>query len=155
MVPKLSEIWSGLFILDPDPEFFSIPDPGVKKAPDPGSRGQKGTGSRIQGSKSHRIPDPQHWYWWRLCVHLRGAVMDWRLKSALAAAGLAPASSPACGSAPALRGRTKLLSSETESASKWCSNTKHGQCCGSGSVRKFLGLLDPDPFIIKQMHSWT
>jgi hypothetical protein len=37
MVSKLSEIWSGLFIPDPDPDFLSIPDPGVKKPPDPGS----------------------------------------------------------------------------------------------------------------------
>ncbi len=37
MVSKLCEIWSGLFI--PDPDFLPIPDPG--------SRGQKGTGSRI------------------------------------------------------------------------------------------------------------
>ncbi len=35
MVSKLSEIWSGFFI--PDPDFLHIPDPGVKKAPDPGS----------------------------------------------------------------------------------------------------------------------
>ncbi len=35
---KLSEIRSGLFIPDPDPDFLPIPDPGVKKAPDPGSR---------------------------------------------------------------------------------------------------------------------
>ncbi len=34
---KLSEIWSGLFIPDPDPDFLPIPDPGVKRAPDPGS----------------------------------------------------------------------------------------------------------------------
>ncbi len=34
---KLSEIRSGLFIPDPDPEFFLIPDPAVKKAPYPGS----------------------------------------------------------------------------------------------------------------------
>ncbi len=36
---ELSEIWSGLFIPDPDPDFLTIlvPDPGVKKAPDPGS----------------------------------------------------------------------------------------------------------------------
>ncbi len=33
IVSKLSEIWSGLFIPDPDPDF--IPDPRVKKAPDP------------------------------------------------------------------------------------------------------------------------
>ncbi len=34
-VSKLSEIWSGMFI--PDPDFFPVPDPGVKEAPDPGS----------------------------------------------------------------------------------------------------------------------
>ncbi len=39
MVSKLSEIWSWLFIPDPDPDFLSIPDPG--------SRGQKGNGSQI------------------------------------------------------------------------------------------------------------
>ncbi len=39
IVSKLSEIWSGLFIRDPDP----------------------GSESRIQGSKRHRIPDPQHY----------------------------------------------------------------------------------------------
>ncbi len=40
---KLLEIWSGLFIPDPDLDFFYP--------------------SRIQGSKRHRIPDPdpQHW----------------------------------------------------------------------------------------------
>ncbi len=49
---KLSEVWSGLFIPDPDPDFLPIPDPGpgVKKAPVPGSRGQKGTGSRIRNT---------------------------------------------------------------------------------------------------------
>ncbi len=31
---KLSEIWSGFLIADPDPEFSPIPDPRVKKAPD-------------------------------------------------------------------------------------------------------------------------
>ncbi len=36
-ISKLSEIWSGLFILNPNPDFLPIPDPGVKKAPDPGS----------------------------------------------------------------------------------------------------------------------
>jgi hypothetical protein len=36
-VSKLSEIWSGLFIPDPDLDFLPIPDPGVKKAPHPGS----------------------------------------------------------------------------------------------------------------------
>jgi hypothetical protein len=39
IVSRLSEIRSGLFIPDPDPDFLPsrIPDPGVKKAPDPGS----------------------------------------------------------------------------------------------------------------------
>jgi hypothetical protein len=37
---KLSEIWSGLFIPDPDPDFLAIPDTG--------SRGQKGTGSQSE-----------------------------------------------------------------------------------------------------------
>jgi hypothetical protein len=40
MVSKHSEIWSGLFIPDPGPNFLPIPDPC--------SRGQKGTGSRIR-----------------------------------------------------------------------------------------------------------
>ncbi len=43
MVPKLLEIWFGLFI--PDPDFLHIPDPG--------SRGQKGTGSRIRNTGYH------------------------------------------------------------------------------------------------------
>ncbi len=37
MVSKLSEIWSGMFIPDPDLHLLPIQDPGVKKAPDPGS----------------------------------------------------------------------------------------------------------------------
>ncbi len=37
IVFKLSQIWSGLFFPDPDPNFLPIPDPG--------SRGQKCTGS--------------------------------------------------------------------------------------------------------------
>ncbi len=40
IVYKLSEISSGLFIPNPDTDFFTLP------------------GSRIQGSKRHRIPDP-------------------------------------------------------------------------------------------------
>jgi hypothetical protein len=28
IVSNLSELWSGLFIPDPDPDFLSIPDPG-------------------------------------------------------------------------------------------------------------------------------
>jgi hypothetical protein len=38
IVSKLSEMWSGLFIPDPDPEFLPIPDLWVKKAQDPGAR---------------------------------------------------------------------------------------------------------------------
>ena len=34
---KLSEIWTGMFSLDPDLDILPIPVPGVKKAPDPGS----------------------------------------------------------------------------------------------------------------------
>ncbi len=37
IVSKLLELWSGLFIPDPDPDFLPIPDPG--------SRGKKGPGS--------------------------------------------------------------------------------------------------------------
>ncbi len=44
MVSKLSEIWSVLFIPNPDHDFLPIPDPG--------SRGRKGTGSRIRDSGS-------------------------------------------------------------------------------------------------------
>ncbi len=39
---KLSELWSGVFIPDPDLDFV----------PDPGSRGQKGTGSLIRIRKT-------------------------------------------------------------------------------------------------------
>ncbi len=42
MVSRLSKLWSGLFIPDPDSDFLPIPDPG--------SRGQKGTGSRIRNT---------------------------------------------------------------------------------------------------------
>ncbi len=45
-VSKLSEIWSGLCITDPDFYLSQIPDSGVKKGPVP--RCQKGTGSRIR-----------------------------------------------------------------------------------------------------------
>ncbi len=41
-ISKLLKIWSGMFIPDPDLDFFTYP------------------GSQIQGSKKHRIPDPQH-----------------------------------------------------------------------------------------------
>ncbi len=44
---NLSEIWSVLFIPDPDPDFFTHP------------------GSRIQGSKRHRVPDPDPQRWWQ------------------------------------------------------------------------------------------
>ncbi len=42
IVSKLSEIWSGSFIPDPDPNILATPDPG--------SGGQKGTGSRIRNT---------------------------------------------------------------------------------------------------------
>ncbi len=42
IVSKFSEIWSELFIPDPDPDFLPIPDPG--------SRGQQSTGSRIRNT---------------------------------------------------------------------------------------------------------
>ncbi len=44
IVSKLSEIWSGMFIPDPDPG----PDLNFLPIPDPGSRDQKGTASRIR-----------------------------------------------------------------------------------------------------------
>ncbi len=44
IVSKLSKIWSGLF----------VPDPDILPTPDPGYRGQKGTGSRTRS----RIPNP-------------------------------------------------------------------------------------------------
>ncbi len=49
IVSELSEIWSGLFVPDPDPDFLPIPDPGSrdKKAPGPGSR-ISDLGSRIR-----------------------------------------------------------------------------------------------------------
>ncbi len=59
MISKLSEIWSGFFIPDPDPDFLAIPDPNlgsqileqeVKNAPDPRSQ--------------ILDPDPQHWRFW-------------------------------------------------------------------------------------------
>ncbi len=31
------EIWSGMFVPDPDLDFLTIPDPEVKEKPDPGS----------------------------------------------------------------------------------------------------------------------
>ncbi len=37
IVPRLSEIWSGMFLFIPDLDFLPIPDPWVKKAPDPWS----------------------------------------------------------------------------------------------------------------------
>ncbi len=37
MDSKLSEIWSGMFIRDPNLDFLTIPDPRFKKAPDPRS----------------------------------------------------------------------------------------------------------------------
>ncbi len=66
---KLLEIWSRLFISDPDTgsgyrirslNFLNHPrSPGVNKAPDSGFWFFTHPGSRIQGSKRHRIPDPE------------------------------------------------------------------------------------------------
>jgi hypothetical protein len=44
IVSKLSEIWSKIFIPDPDPD----PNLDFLHILDPGSRGQKGTGSRVR-----------------------------------------------------------------------------------------------------------
>ncbi len=44
IVSKLSEIWSGLFIPDPAPDFLPIPDPVFHY------RGQKGTGPPIRNN---------------------------------------------------------------------------------------------------------
>ncbi len=46
IVYKLSEIWFGMFIPDPDLDFFTH------------------AGSRIQWSKRHQIPDPDPLRWW-------------------------------------------------------------------------------------------
>jgi len=43
IVSSLSDIWTGMFIPDPDLDFLPIPDPGVKKALDSGS-GRRNTG---------------------------------------------------------------------------------------------------------------
>jgi hypothetical protein len=63
MVSKLSEISSGFFLPDLDPDFLPVPDPG--------SKGQKGTGSQIRirntGCGSRMFPywfgsaDPDPW----------------------------------------------------------------------------------------------
>ncbi len=50
IVSQLSEIWSGLFIPDPDPVILPNADPWVKKAPDPGS-----TTTGIQSSNSSSL----------------------------------------------------------------------------------------------------
>jgi hypothetical protein len=57
IISKLSEILSGMFIPDSDPDpdldFYPslIPDPGVKKAPDPGSA----TLLKMNAKKLHRF----------------------------------------------------------------------------------------------------
>ncbi len=67
MVSILSEIRSGLFIPDPDPDLLPIPDPW----------------SRIQGSKRRRIPDPQYWHtvhrlkcWWKFLTNMKATRVD-------------------------------------------------------------------------------
>ncbi len=47
IISKLSEIWSGLFLPNPDPDFLAIPDTW--------SRGQKSTRSRIRIRNTGRI----------------------------------------------------------------------------------------------------
>ncbi len=49
IVSKLSEIWSGMFIPDPNLDFLPIPNPR--------SRAQKGTGSRIRNTAGYEITD--------------------------------------------------------------------------------------------------
>ena len=52
-VSKLSEVWSGMFILDPDVDFIYL---------------------RNQGWKRHQIPDPQH------CLFSLPDAMEYGLK---------------------------------------------------------------------------
>ncbi len=81
IVSNLSEIWSGLFIPDPDHEFLPIPDPGVKKAPGPGSRSAT--------LFLELTPPPPHTLSHPLCVFaaLTARVMA-KLKEAVTVAGL-------------------------------------------------------------------
>ncbi len=65
IVTVLSEIWSWLFIPDPDPDFLSIPDPV--------SRGQKGTGSRIRIRNTGFFPPP-------FLLHTSVGVFVWPLE---------------------------------------------------------------------------
>ncbi len=75
IVSELSEIWSGLFI--PDPDFLPIPDPG--------SSGRKGTGSRIRihntvtrpwsGFLRFCWPDSGLGFWWRKFKKLNGKIL--------------------------------------------------------------------------------
>ncbi len=118
IISKLSEICSGLFIQNPDPDFFTHP------------------GSRIQGSKRRRIldPDPHHLYFATNPYFLRyfsdpgqGWSRTWAVRqcSRLSWAGqdlpLVTAESPAW----------------TSSFPVWCM-----QCCGSMTLYP-----DPDPRI--------
>ncbi len=61
-VSKLSEIWSWLFIPDPDPDFLPIPDPG--------SMGQKSTESRIRISNTA-------WYSIWILVNVADGSLSW------------------------------------------------------------------------------
>ncbi len=61
IVPKLSEIWTGLFIPDPEFDFLPIPDPGVKKAPDSGS----GSATLLTSVLSRRWTAERHCSVWR------------------------------------------------------------------------------------------
>ncbi len=62
IVSKLSEIWSGLVIPDPDPS--RIPDPGVKKAPDPWP--VSATLPEFQIERIWSVPRPPVLYTWDL-----------------------------------------------------------------------------------------
>ncbi len=67
MVSKLSEIWSGFFIPDPDPDFLTIPDPDLEsQIPAPG--GQNSTGSQIRIRKTGDF---------RFALAVGGSVVYW------------------------------------------------------------------------------
>ncbi len=67
VVSKLSEIWSGMFIPDPDLDFLPIPNPE--------SRDQEGSGSCI------RIRNLENsvyvWIWWPTPIFARNSLLTW------------------------------------------------------------------------------
>ncbi len=54
IVSTLTEIWFGMFILDPDLDFLPIADPGIKKAPDLRSWSAK-TGKKIIRNRHRKV----------------------------------------------------------------------------------------------------